>query len=160
MPIPRFTQAAIDAINWLVANLDALTAQLGKSNPGGGRTVQDLNAQVASRGLATPQVSGAQPLAQIVTPLSGVIGYYNIDVFRRDALIADIATRMTAAKLGSANRSRFAKGYGYTWDETTATEHLLSGGQIFRCEQVATASDGKPIYELFGNPIGIDCDEP
>lgn len=155
MPIPRFTQRAIDAINWLVANLDRLKAMVGP----------DTASRAGSRQAPVPTpkstvLPSPQPLAMITSIADVAIGYYKVDVYRRDPLFMDPTVRMSSAKLGSSFRSRFAQGYAYTLDEMTATEHLLDVGQVFRCEQVGTHTDGKPVYELIGLPVNIGCDPP
>lgn len=158
MAFPQFGQKAIDAIRWLIANVDALKALLAERS-GGTRNGTAGAQPVASRGVNTPQVSTGSLLAMINLTEAG-IGYYRVTLYRRDPLLFAIATNMTTAKLGTANRSRHSIGYGYSLGDMGASAHLLAPGDVYRCEITGTHTDGKPIAELFGNPIGyIICEE-
>lgn len=105
---------------------------------------------------------GDELIAKITSTDDVELGYYKVDLYQHDPLLFDPTVRMTAAKLGTSDRSKVGSGYGYSWDELTNSEPLLDVGQIFECRVRGAYDgddgDGLPIVQLIGNPIGSGCD--
>lgn len=163
MGLPRFTQQALDAIQWLVDNFEKLKAIIGASattSPStekNGRTKKPL----ASRPVALPLTTGLV-IAEITSHTTLGIGWFNATFYGIDPLLVDITTaftigRVNGADAGATNRFRIGEGYVLSL-EIGATERTLDPGMAFQCVFFATHTDGKRIALLIGNPVGYgDC---
>lgn len=126
------------------------------SQVGGATVVHVDHVKPAEQRTPTPSM-----IAAVGSAASGG-GYYNVTIHTRAATVLNPTHNLAVADLTPGSG---VVGYGYNIAEVGDTTHPLADGdnqavRTYRCYIVGYHTDGKPVVELIGSPMGAGPCEP